>query len=112
MMHQRVTDTTGVESIKAQAIAGRPKRLKPKRRKPMDNSCPDELKADMNEHKMKPMFETSAQAIQCCRNSFLKLPSEGGFFDASDEWHKLAKENLLTDFVLCESGCHSKFFCH
>jgi type III restriction enzyme len=31
---------------------------------------------------------------------FLKLPSAGGFFESSDEWHKLAKENLLSDFVL------------
>lgn len=31
---------------------------------------------------------------------FLKSPSAGGFFESSDEWHKLTKENLLSNFVL------------
>lgn len=93
-----VTDTTGVESIKAQAMRVA-QEFEAQAAQTDGDSCPDELKADMNEHKMKPMFETSAQAIQLPQ-FFLKLPSEGGFFDASDEWHKLAKENLLTDFVL------------
>jgi len=64
-----------------------------------ENSYPDELKADMNEHKMKPMFEDSASVIKLPQ-FFLKLPSAGGFFESSDTWHKLAKENLLSDFVL------------
>jgi type III restriction enzyme len=92
------TDTAGVESIKAQAIA-QAQAFDAQAKQTERDSCPEELQADMNEHKMKPMFETSAQAIQLPQ-FFLKLPSEGGFFEASDEWHKLAKENLLTDFVL------------
>lgn len=62
-------------------------------------SCPDELKVHMNEHKMKPMFEESALSIKLPQ-FFLKLPSTGGFFESNNEWHKLAKENLLSDFVL------------
>jgi type III restriction enzyme len=53
----------------------------------------------MNKHKMKPMFEALAKAIQLPQ-FFIKLPSAGGFFDSADEWHKLAKENLLSNFVL------------
>ena len=91
-------ESLGIESIKAQAIA-QAQAFEAQAAQTDDNPCPDELKADMNEHKMKPMFEASAQGI-LLPQFFLKLPSEGGFFEASDEWHKLAKENLLTDFVL------------
>ena len=93
-----VTDTAGVEAIKAQAMR-EAQEFEAQAAQTDGDSCPDELKTHMNEHKMKPMFEASAQAIQLPQ-FFLKLPSEGGFFEASDEWHKLAKENLLTDFVL------------
>ena len=48
---------------------------------------------------MKPIFEASAKAIELPQ-FFIKLPSDGGFFDSGDEWHKLAKENLLSNFVL------------
>lgn len=92
------TAAAGVESIKAQAIR-EAQAFEAQAAQTDADSCPDELKADMNEHKMKPMFEASAQAIHLPQ-FFLKLPSEGGFFESSDEWHKLAKENLLTDFVL------------
>ena len=91
-------DTDGVESIKAQALA-LALEFEAQASQADTESCPTELKADMNEHKIKPMFETSAQAIKLPQ-FFLKLPSDGGFFEISDEWHKLAKENLLTDFVL------------
>lgn len=91
-------ETSGIESIKAQAVA-QAQAFEAQAAQTEDNPCPDELKADMNEHKMKPMFEASAQGT-LLPQFFLKLPSEGGFFDTSDEWHKLAKENLLTDFVL------------
>ena len=91
-------DATSVESIKAQAVR-EARAFEEEAAQTAGDSCPDELKASMNEHKMKPMFETSAKAIQLPQ-FFIKLPSEGGFFESSDEWHKLAKENLLTDFVL------------
>lgn len=91
-------DTTGVENIKAQALH-EAQEFEQQAAQADADSCPDELKAHMNEHKMKPMFEASAQAIQWPQ-FFLKLPAEGGFFESSNEWHKLAKENLLTDFVL------------
>jgi type III restriction enzyme len=91
-------EMSGIESIKAQAIA-QAQAFEAQAAQTDENSCPEELKADMNEHKMKPMFEASAQGI-LLPQFFLKLPSEGGFFEVSDEWHKLAKENLLTDFVL------------
>jgi type III restriction enzyme len=92
------TEAAGVENIKAQAIR-ESQTFEAQAAQTDGDSCPDELKADMNEHKMKPMFEASAPAIHLPQ-FFLKLPSEGGFFESSDEWHKLAKENLLTDFVL------------
>jgi type III restriction enzyme len=95
-------DAAGVESIKAQAIA-EAQAFEAEASQAEGDSCPDELKADMNEHKMKPIFEASAQAISLPQ-FFLKLPSEGGFFESSDPndavWHKLSKENLLSDFVL------------
>jgi type III restriction enzyme len=95
-------DAAGVESIKAQAIA-EAKAFEAEAAQAEGDGCPDELKADMNEHRMKPIFEASAQAISLPQ-FFLKLPSEGGFFESSDPndavWHKLSKENLLSDFVL------------
>jgi type III restriction enzyme len=91
-------EMSGIESIKAQAVE-LAQAFEAQAAQSDESSCPEELKADMNEHKMKPMFEASAQGI-LLPQFFLKLPSEGGFFDASDKWHKLAKENLLTDFVL------------
>jgi len=92
------TDKTGIEAIKAQAIAEAQK-FEEQANTTSGESCPEELKVHMNEHKMKPIFESSAKAIQLPQ-FFIKLPSDGGFFDSGDEWHKLAKENLLSKFVL------------
>lgn len=91
-------DTTGVESIKAQAVA-QAQQFEEQAKTTSGESVPEELKKDMNEHKMKPIFEELAKAIQLPQ-FFIKLPSDGGFFDSGDEWHKLAKENLLSNFVL------------
>ncbi|MNJ94515.1 Type III restriction enzyme, res subunit [compost metagenome] len=90
--------TSNVDSIKAQALV-QAQAFEAQAEQTDSQTYPDELKADMNEHKMKPMFEDSAAAVMLPQ-FFLKLPSEGGFFDTGDEWHKLAKENLLSDFVL------------
>ncbi|WP_459190582.1 DEAD/DEAH box helicase [Ralstonia pseudosolanacearum] len=92
------SDTTGVEAIKAQAVA-QAQQFEEQANATSSDSCPEELKAHMNEHKMKPIFEELAKAIQLPQ-FFIKLPSDGGFFDNGDEWHKLAKENLLSNFVL------------
>lgn len=92
------TEISAIEAIKAQALA-QAKEFEKEASKTTGNSCPDELKVHMNEHKMKPMFEESAQAIQLPQ-FFIKLPSDGGFFDTGDVWHKLAKENLLSNFML------------
>lgn len=91
-------DTTGVEAIKNQAVE-QAKEFEEQANATSGESVPEELKAHMNEHKMKPIFETSAKAIELPQ-FFIKLPSDGGFFDSGDEWHKLAKENLLPNFVL------------
>ena len=91
-------DTTGVETIKNQAVE-QAKEFEEQANATSGESVPEELKAHMNEHKMKPMFESSAKAIELPQ-FFIKLPSDGGFFDTGDEWHKLAKENLLSNFVL------------
>ncbi|WP_426057305.1 DEAD/DEAH box helicase [Janthinobacterium sp. PSPC2-1] len=91
-------DGTGVEEIKAQAVA-QAKQFEQQADAATGDSSPEELKAHMNEHKIKPVFEESAQAIKLPQ-FFIKLPSEGGFFDTGDEWHKLAKENLLSNFLL------------
>lgn len=88
----------GVEAIKAQAVE-QAKQFEQQAKDATGDSSPEELKAHMNEHKIKPMFEQSVQAIQLPQ-FFIKVPSDGGFFDAGDEWHKLAKENLLSNFVL------------
>lgn len=91
-------DTIGVEAIKAQAVV-QAQEFEEHANAMSGVSMPDELKANMNEHKMKPVFEISAKAIELPQ-FFIKLPSDGGFFDIGDEWHKLAKENLLSNFVL------------
>lgn len=92
------SDTTGVEVIKAQAVA-QAQQFEEQANATSGESCPEELKVHMNEHKMKPIFEELAKAI-LLPQFFIKLPSDGGFFDSGDEWHKLAKENLLSNFVL------------
>jgi type III restriction enzyme len=91
-------DTTGVEAIKKQAVE-QAKEFEEQANATSGKSVPEELKAHMNEHKMKPIFEASAKAIKLPQ-FFIKLPSDGGFFDSGDEWHKLARENLLSNFVL------------
>ncbi|OQS20031.1 DEAD/DEAH box helicase [Chromobacterium violaceum] len=91
-------DATGVEAIKNQAVE-QAKEFEEQANATSGESVPEELKAHMNEHKMKPIFEASAKAIELPQ-FFIKLPSDGGFFDSGDEWHKLAKENLLSNFVL------------
>lgn len=91
-------DSTGVEAIKAQA-AEQAKEFEKQANSASGESVPEELKKDMNEHKMKPIFEELAKTIQLPQ-FFIKLPSDGGFFDSGDEWYKLAKENLLSNFVL------------
>jgi len=93
-----ITEADTVENIKALALA-QAQAFEQQANQNNPTSCPVELKAHMNEHKIKPMFEASAEAIKLPQ-FFVKLPSTGGFFEASEEWHKLAKENLLTDFVL------------
>lgn len=92
------SDTTGIESIKNQAVE-QAKEFEEQANAASDESVPEELKAHMNEHKIKPIFEASAKEIKLPQ-FFIKLPSDGGFFDAGDEWHKLTKENLLSNFVL------------
>lgn len=91
-------DTTGVEAIKNQAVE-QAKEFEEQANATSGEAVPEELKKDMNEHKMKPIFEELAKALQLPQ-FFIKLPSDGGFFDSGDEWHKLAKENLLSKFVL------------
>lgn len=91
-------DTAGVEAIKAQAVI-QAQQFEEQANATSGESIPEELKKDMNEHKMKPIFEASAKAIELPQ-FVIKLPSDGGFFDSGDEWHKLTKENLLSNFVL------------
>ncbi len=81
-----------VESIKAQALAAAQAFAQEAAQKSA-YICPEELKPYMNQHRMKPMFEVAAQAIKLPQ-FFVKVPTEGGFFDSGDEWQKLAKENL------------------
>ncbi len=100
-------DTTGVEAIKNQAVE-QAKEFEKQANDTGGESVPEELKAHMNEHKMKPIFEASAKAIELPQ-FFIKLPSDGGFFDSGDEWHKLAKENLLSNFVLANLDATMNF---
>lgn len=91
-------DAEIVESIKAQAIQ-QAQAFEAQAQQADPHDCPEELKAHMNEHKMKPMFEDSVKTIKLPQ-FFVKLSSEGGFFESGEAWHKLAKENLLSDFVV------------
>lgn len=99
--------TSEVERIKALA-AQQAKEFTEQATNADTDGCPDELRKDMNEHKIKPKFAASAQAIKLPQ-FFLKLPAEGGFFDSSDEWHKLAKEHLLADFQLANRDATINF---
>lgn len=93
-----IDDITGVEAIKANAVV-QAQQFEEQANIANGGSVPEELKKDMNEHKIKPIFEELAKAIKLPQ-FFIKLPSDGGFFDTGDEWHKLTKENLLSNFVL------------
>lgn len=99
--------TDAVESIKAQALA-EAQAYDQQAAQASDNPCPEELKPHMNQHRMKPMFQPTAQAL-LLPQFFLKATVEGGFFEASDEWQKLAKENLLTSFVLANLDATMNF---
>ncbi len=63
------------------------------------NTCPEELKAHMNEHKIKPMFAETARAI-LLPQFFIKVLPSGGFFATGEDWQLLSSENLLEEFVL------------
>lgn len=91
-------DLTGVESIKKQALQ-QAQEFEAQALLAGENNYPDELKAHMNEHRIKPIFEVSTQELKLPQ-FFQKLPSESGFFGSSNEWHKLSKEDLLSEFVL------------
>lgn len=102
---------SAVDSIKAQALR-QAQEFEAQAEHADSQACPEELKAHMNEHKMKPIFTDSATAL-LLPQFFLKLPTEGGFFESSDpnkdNWHKLAKENLLSDFVLANLDARVNF---
>ncbi len=105
------TSASDVDSIKAQALR-QAQEFETQAEQADSQDCPEELKAHMNEHKMKPIFEDSAAAV-LLPQFFLKLPTEGGFFESTDpnneNWHKLAKENLLSDFVLANLDARVNF---
>jgi type III restriction enzyme len=105
------TNASDIDSIKAEALR-QAKEFEAQAEKTDSQACPEELKAHMNEHKMKPIFEKSAAAV-LLPQFFLKLPTEGGFFESTDpnseNWHKLAKENLLSDFVLANLDARVNF---
>lgn len=54
--------TDAVESIKAQALA-EAQAYDQQAARASDNPCPEELKPHMNQHRMKPMFQPTAQAL-------------------------------------------------
>ncbi len=56
-------DTTGVEAIKNQAVE-QAKEFEEQANATSGEAVPEELKKDMNEHKMKPIFEELAKALQ------------------------------------------------
>jgi type III restriction enzyme len=91
-------DHLGIEVIKAQAIA-QAQSYEEQASKATLSACPLELKDAMNEQKMKSIFQKSTQHI-LLPQFFIKVQCEGGFFESDTEWHKVAKENLLSDFVL------------
>lgn len=91
-------DTVGVEAIKAQAVA-QAQQFEEQAIAADGESCPEEIRMHMNEHKIKPIYEELAKAIQLPQ-FFIRLPSDGGFFSSDEEWYKLSKENLLSNFVL------------
>lgn len=94
-------------SIKAQAVAAS-QAYEAQAQNSKQDDCPFELKADMNTHKMKPIYTESAQAIQLPQ-FFVKTNGNGGFFEANEEWHFLHRENLLSDFVLANLDANVSF---
>lgn len=100
-------DATGIEHFKALALQ-QAQAFEAEAAKAHQDHCPDELKPHMNQHKIKPMFEASAQAIQLPQ-FFQKVSLEGGFFEQEDEWQLLAKEHLLESFVLAQLDASINF---
>ncbi|KLR57308.1 DEAD/DEAH box helicase [Diaphorobacter sp. J5-51] len=101
-------DATGaVERIKAQALADA-QQFNAQAERAMGETCPEELSEHMNQHRMKPMFEASAKAI-ALPQFFLKVQTNGGFFDSSAEWLPLSKDNLLSGFVLANLDATMNF---
>lgn len=91
-------DPTGVEQVKAQALQ-QAQIFEAQAAQADAESSPDESKLQMNKHKIKPMFEASAKAIQLPQ-FFQKVDVEGGFFEVEEQWQMLAREQLLEHFVL------------
>lgn len=91
-----IDTASDVERIKAQAIQ-QARAFESQAEHTDPQACPQELEADMNQHKLKPIFEESAAGIMLPQ-FFLKVPESKGFFD--DEWQQLKHENLLLNFAL------------
>lgn len=104
---QNKSQADDLANIKAQAIAAS-QAYEAQAQNSEQNDCPFELKADMNTHKMKPIYTESAQAIKLPQ-FFVKTNGNGGFFDAKEEWHFLHRENLLSDFVLANLDASISF---
>lgn len=105
MQNESLTDDLAV--IKAQAVAAS-QAYEAQAQNSEQNDCPDELKADMNTHKMKPNFTDSAKAIQLPQ-FFVKVNVDGGFFEANEQWQFLQRENLLSDFALMNLDANISF---
>ena len=71
------------------------------------NDCPPELETDMNTQKMMPMWIESATKIVLPQ--FFQKVETGGFFAEGDDWQKLEKDNLLTEFELAKKDIDFSF---
>mgnify|MGYP000873734457 CR=1 FL=1 len=96
-----------VERIKAQALT-EAKAFNQQAEHATGESCPQELREHMNQHRMKPMFEASAKEITLPQ-FVLKVQTDGGFFDSSAQWLPLSKDNLLSGFVLANLDATMNF---
>jgi type III restriction enzyme len=95
-----------IEAIKRQALEQ--SQAYEKMANTEQEDCPTELKADMNSQKMKPNFSESANALQLPQ-FFIKVAVDGGFFESNEQWQKLSRENLLTDFLLANLDASINF---
>lgn len=75
--------------------------------KASNDAAPPELAKDMNKQSMMPQWVEQVKGLKLPQ-FFIKVKT-GGFFDNNDEWQKLDKANLLSEFELAKKDIEINF---